>query len=146
MRVEIGTTQPWKVFETTYYSTIGQAFEIGTAHIGHKGWIGAKGTHRQARIIGIGQHIDDGHEVDIQPQTRQVGSRAMTGIVGYRGVAGRPNRLFRNTLARDLAQFVDHAALTVGCDEERERCQFLYALVERDKLTARLGVAVLILD
>ena len=47
---------------------------------------------------------------------------------------------------RDETQLIDVAALKVGRDEERDSCGLLHALIERDKLAARLGVAVLILD
>ena len=61
-------------------------------------------------------------------------------------ITRRSESLFRGSLARDEAQFVDQAALKVSGDKERHGCCLLHRRVEGDKLATRLGIAVLILD
>ena len=67
MRVDASTAQPWKVLEAANDAAISQSFEVGTTHIGDKCWVRAKGAHRQTGIVGVGQDIDNRHEVDVQP-------------------------------------------------------------------------------
>ena len=63
MGVEIGTAKAGKMFEAADYAAISETFEVGAAHIGDEGWVGTKGAHGETGIIGIGQHVDNGHEI-----------------------------------------------------------------------------------
>jgi len=118
MGIEIGAAKAGKVLEAADYSAIGEAFEVGAAHVGDEGRVGAKGTHGKAGIVGVGQYVDNWHEVHIQAQICQVGSGGVACIIGYGRVICRTYCLFGGAFSRNLAQFIDEAAFVVGGDEE----------------------------
>ena len=94
MRIKVGAAQTWEVLEAAYHAAIGETFEIGAPHVCYQFRVGAEGTHGQAGIIGIGQHIYNWHEVHIQPERRQVFCGAKTGIVSILCIACGTNGLF----------------------------------------------------
>ena len=146
MRVEVGAAQTGKVLETANDAAIGQTFEIGTSHVGDKRGVGAKGAIGQARIIGIGQDIDNGHEVDIETQTRSGLSRRCDRR--YRPPWGC---LSRQCCSEARSPVIWRSSLTSPPSKSVEIKSgivrgLLHGLIERDQLAARLRIAVLILD
>ncbi len=117
MRVERGAAEAGEVFEAADHAAFCQPLQVGAAHLRDQRGSRAEGAIRQAGIIRVGQHIDDGHEVDIQPQSLQVLRGAEARIKSNLWIAGRANLLFGRALAGDLAQFIDDATLEIGADE-----------------------------
>ncbi len=94
MWVKVGAAQSWKMFEAADDAPDGQTFEIGLSHLCHQLRVGAEGTVGQAGVIGVGQHIYNGHEVDIQAQRGQVFGRVQARVIGDIGITRGSNGRF----------------------------------------------------
>ena len=69
--VNSGAPQARKVFEGTDDAARRQTLKIGAAHRGDQGGIRAEGAINQPWVIGIGEDIHNGHEIDVESQRRR---------------------------------------------------------------------------
>ena len=57
--------QAREVFQRAYHAARRQALQVSAAHVGYQCGVGAERTHDQTGIVGIGEYVHNGHEIDV---------------------------------------------------------------------------------